>query len=254
MGLLDFPAPLFSWVDAVLMGPLPPLMRLCFWGVFGGGLSMLIYQVLSPQDRLAQVKKQAARALKTLAGYDGDFEGLWPLLKNSIGLSLKQIGLALGPTIAASLPVLFILVWMSNTYDGAQPQPGEQIQFSVAPDTQAIWLTLAQSSTKVAALRQISWPGLGEKIQLYDARGVALATLPLPSAVPVLHKRFWWNAIIGNSSGYLPAESDVEQIKFALPVKTYLDFGPNWLGSWEVVFFAVLIFSSLAIKFIFRIH
>ncbi len=254
MGLLDIPAPLFSWVDTVLMGVLPALVRLCLWGLLGGGLSMLIYHLLSPQDRLAQVKGDAAQALKALAGYDGPFEGLWPLLKNSIGLSLKQIGLALGPTLVASLPVLFVLVWVSNTYDGAEPQPGAQIQFSVLPNEQTISITPAPNPGGLAVQNQIIWPASGEMAHLYDGQGMIVATLPLPGTVPVLHKRLWWNAIIGNPSGYLPVQSDVDQIEFKVPARTYLEFGPNWIRTWEALFFTVLILSSLMIKFIFRIH
>jgi hypothetical protein len=70
----------------------------------------------------------------------------------------------------------------------------------------------------------------------------------LSAPVPTIHKRQWWNALIGNPLGYLPDSSRLEWIELGLPQREYLPFGPAWLRAWYVVFFGVLLAASLAIK------
>jgi hypothetical protein len=72
--------------------------------------------------------------------------------------------------------------------------------------------------------------------------------------VPTIHKRQWWNALVGNPVGYLPDSSRLEWIELGLPQREYLTVGPAWLRAWYVVFFSVLLAASLAIKVAARIE
>jgi hypothetical protein len=72
--------------------------------------------------------------------------------------------------------------------------------------------------------------------------------------VPTIHKRQWWNALVGNPIGYLPDSSRLEWIELGLPQKQYLTVGPAWLRAWYVVFLGVLLAASLAIKVAARIE
>ena len=62
MGLLDLPAPLFAWLDALFSGFASPALRLVIWGVIGAVMSMGAYWLLSPQKRIAQAKADAIAA------------------------------------------------------------------------------------------------------------------------------------------------------------------------------------------------
>ena len=72
--------------------------------------------------------------------------------------------------------------------------------------------------------------------------------VPLARPVPVVEKRHWWNALIGNPAGYLPEAGPVERIELSLPAVEVLPFGPSWLRGWEVLFFTLLVAFSLIIK------
>ena len=69
-----------------------------------------------------------------------------------------------------------------------------------------------------------------------------------------VEKRHWWNTIIGNPAGYLPAEAPVDGVSIALPERQYLSVGPDWLRSWFVIAFAALLLTSLAFMRIARIQ
>ena len=56
VGLFDLPAPLFAWLDGLLSGLAPPTLRLVLWGLVAAALSMGIYWLLSPQERIARAK------------------------------------------------------------------------------------------------------------------------------------------------------------------------------------------------------
>jgi hypothetical protein len=72
--------------------------------------------------------------------------------------------------------------------------------------------------------------------------------------VPTIHKRQWWNVLVGNPLGYLPDSSRLESIELGLPQKEYLTVGPAWVRAWYVVFLGVVLAVSLAIKFAARIE
>ena len=77
---------------------------------------------------------------------------------------------------------------------------------------------------------------------------------PVFRVVPVLHKKLWWNSLIGNPNGYLDDDHPVEAIYFELQSMEFLSFGPGWIRGWEFSYFVLLIIVSLVIKFAFRIH
>lgn len=241
MGLLDIPAPLFAWLDRSLEGVLPTTARLVLWGVVAAVLSMALYWRLSPQRGIAAVRTKAAAARRALDAYDGDFADAWPLLRAALGLALKQVGLVIGPALLASLPALCLIVWLSNAYGHSFPPPGAGVEVRAVPQQfQARW--------RGGDGRQR--PG----ILVTDSAGRAVGEIPLSAPVPTLHKRQWWNVLIGNPAGYLSDESGPDRVEIDLPSPDYLSFGPAWMRGWETVFFSTLLVGSLLIKIVFRIE
>lgn len=252
MGLLDLPAPLLSWVDQSLLSALPPALRLVVWALIGSAVSMGLYRLISPQARIARLRDAAVAARRRMAAYDGEFSGLGEMALSSLGLSLRHVGVVLLPAVIASLPVVCLLAWLSNGYGYHQPEPGQIVSVQVQPPTvEAAWQGVTPQSPGSSG---VVWPANGEAVRLIDAQNRVLIELPLPSAVPIVHKRQWWNRLLGNPIGYLPADGPVDQVTIDLPPRTYLDVKPDWLGSWEMIFLTVLLIASIAIKLVFRIQ
>lgn len=246
MGLFDLPAPLFTALDSLMSG-LPSYARLLIWATLTGIISMALYWLCSAQGKTAAAKERAVKARQMMAAYDGtEFEEMWPLAKESLIASGIHFGIVLGPAVLSSLPALAIIVWVSGVFGYKLPQPASMLQaYSVSAEQIG-----AGEQTDYA----IAYPAAGDSLQIEADNGEVLATLPLEAPVPVIHKRAWWNSLIGNPNGYLPDEYATEAIYFDLTSTEFLSFGPGWIRGWEFSYFVLLIIVSLGIKFAFRIH
>lgn len=249
MGVFDLPAPLFAWLDGLMSGVAPPTLRLVLWGVVGAVLSMALYWALSPQRRIARTKAEAAEARRALDAYDGEFAGAWPLIRRTLRLALKQVGLVAWPAVAASLPVLAMLAWLSTAYGYALPAAGTEVDVRTFP--RALPARLVHGADEEEPPPSSAAP---PRIVVADESGRVVGSVPLTAPVSTLHKREWWNALFGNPAGYLPDDAPLERIEIDLPQKEYIALGPAWLRSWYVVFFAALLAGSLAIKIAARIE
>jgi hypothetical protein len=247
VGLLDLPAPLFAGLDALLSGLAPPTLRLALWGVLAAALSMGAYWLLSPQTRIAQAKADALAARRALDAYDGELAEAWPLMGRVLRTALRQLGLVTSPALLGSLPVLALLAWLSTTYGHAFPPEGADIPVRTTPEAGAARVQPVPAEAAAAA-------EAGHQIVVLDDAGHVVERFLLSAPVPTIHKRQWWNALIGNPIGYLPDSSPLEWIELGLPQREYLSVGPPWLRAWYVVFFGVLLAASLAIKVAARIE
>jgi hypothetical protein len=239
MGLLDFPAPFFDFVDGNLLSILPPLARLVVWAVLAAIASILVYRLLSPQARIAETKTAAAAARRRLNAHRGDLESALPLMRKSLALAGLQVLLVLPGALVGSLPVLSLLIWLDTTY--ARDFPPE----------------LATPAVQVSPLGDYvsKWSGdeSGGRIEIVNAAGREVATLPLAKPVPLIERRHWWNLFIGNPAGYLPDSGPIERVTITLPEREYLPAGPSWARSWLSIVLPVLLVASLALLRIARI-
>ena len=247
MGLLDLPAPLFAGLDSLLSGLAPPTLRLALWGVIAAVLSMGAYWLLSPQTRIAQAKADALAARRELDAYDGEFAEAWPLMGRVLRTALRQLGLVTSPAVLGSLPVLALLAWLSTSYGHSFPADDAEIPVRATPQIGDVRVQAVQPDAQAAA-------HAGHQVVVLDDAGNVVKRFPLSAPVPMIHKRQWWNALIGNPIGYLPDSSPLEWIELGLPQREYLPLGPSWLRAWYVVFFGVLLGASLAIKVAARIE
>jgi hypothetical protein len=246
MGLFDLPAPLFTVLDNLMSG-LSAYPRLLIWSTLTAIISMALYWLCSAQNKTAAAKDRAVRARTAMAKFDGDeFGEMWPLAKESLGASGIHFGIVLGPAVLSSLPALAIIVWVSGVFGYQLPAPGSPVQ--------AYSVTATQLEAGPENSYSHTYPTAGKSLDIIAANGELLTTLPLQGPVPVVHKRAWWNSLIGNPNGYLPADYEIEAIYFDLTAQEFLDFGPGWIRGWEFSYFVLLIIISLGIKFAFRIH
>lgn len=252
-GLFDIAAPLLELVDAGLAGIFGDTARIIVWAIAAGAASMGLYWLTSPQRKIEQAKSDSIEARKALSSYDGDFDGILPLAARSLTTSFRHFGLALGPALLGSLPVIFMMAWMSGNFGYQRPDTGEDIEIKAIGRTAALsWSRDVQGSN--ADKWTVRWPSPNRPISLRDPSGVSLVSLPLSHPVPIKHKHVWWNAFFANPLGSLPDDAPIDAIEFDLNPKVFLPFGPAWIQGWEALFIVFVLVASVAIKVIFRIR
>lgn len=262
LGILDWPGILFGLLNDFLLLVLPLPVTLVFWAALSGWATMWVYRATSNQDKLAALKPQVKAVQDKLKRYDGEFSGLIPLIKENFRLSGRHIGLAIGPALIAGIPVLFVLVWGSNEFGAYFPEAGKRVNVEVSSDSierdadNWRWIGTDARSLPSAVdepLRwRLDWPAASATLE--TAAGEAAVELPTEAPTPVLHKRQWWNLLIGNPAGYLADDNPVESIRMGLPSHEILPVGPGWMRGWLFTYFVVVIVVSLGFKFYWKVH
>ena len=258
MGLFDLASPAFHAIDLFLAGFLPAVARVALWGILGAAVGMWIYALLSPQDALKRAKANLATAQAQLAQFDGEFSELWRLVGLTLKLALGRLGLTLGPAIGASIPVIFLLVWISNEYGYEQPKSGDIVDVVVVGQIESDIFLKWQPAEAVQELSdnlhwQARWPDKGATVSVFRDKQL-LMTLPTPNLSPIVHQKQWWNSLIANPAGYLPDAAGVEALEIRLTARRIIKSGPDWVAGWPMIFFVSLILGSLVFKIAFRIH
>jgi hypothetical protein len=253
MGFFDLPSPAFAWVDQLLQ-LLPPTLRLVLWALIGASLSMYLYLKMSSQEKIGDLKTQATAARKKLSAYDGtEMDEMMPLAMNVLKLSGKHFYVVTGPAILSSLPALCLIVFISNAYGYIFPDAGSTVEISATPVDATLSID-SDTAQRSETGYQVVWPGEGQSLNISDASGSLLVTLPAPAPTPVIHKRQWWNSLIGNPAGYLDEDAAINELFLAMPEHRFIGIGPSWIQTWEFTFFIALLIFSLGIKVVFKIH
>lgn len=257
MGLFDLPAPIFGAIDGLLALALPAVLRLLFWGILAGWLTMVVYRALSNQKKIAELKTQQKCQQKMIAEFDGEFAELLPLIRHTLVLGFRQLRYALGPALLASLPVLLIVIWVAGHFGHITPAAGSEIVLNIEPANSNI----AWSSTINGAANDfkhngdswtIKWPAEGQLLTMKDDQQ-ALLILPLEHNIPIIHKKRWWNLLIANPLGYLPEDGKTDVIRINLPEAVIIGAGPDWIRGWIFSFFMSMLLSSIGFKLLLRI-
>ena len=252
MGLFDLPAPIFGAIDSILEMALPPVLRLVIWGILAGWLTMVVYRRLSNQVKIGELKAQQKIQQKKIAEFDGEFEELMPLIRHTLALGFKQLGLALGPALLATVPILFIVIWVASEFGFETPAAGSEVLLTVEPASSDIhW----SSTTEVQFSENgwvINWPSEGQSLTMTDGRQ-PLLELPLEHNIPIIHKKKWWNLLMANPLGYLPEDGKTDVIHINLPEPNIIGSGPGWMRGWMFSFFMTFLLSSVAFKLLLRI-
>lgn len=253
-----------TWVDGLLVAlGLSPWLRVVLWAVAGGISVMGLYRGLSPQHLLRETERHAAAARKALIHHDGPFGDALPLIKQSLGLSFKRLGLTLGPALIAGTPMLALLLWMGDHYAHRLPRPGETVQVKVRGEGAATgsharavaWRPRATATFLEDAGRwQVVWPQAGETLTLLSPQHRTLLRLPPKSPAPEVTHRQWHHWLLANPAGYLPPEAKVEAVEFDYPRRQYIPFGPSWARSWLAVLIGGATVGAIGTKIVARIQ
>jgi len=239
LGLFDLPAPLLQWIDDRVSSVFPAPVSIAAWAVLAGIVCLELYRVTSPQKRIGRIKQEAKAAQQELSSYDGEMEGAWPLMKSMLSLSLTRVGIVIPATLLAAYPVVALLVWMSGAYGHVFPARGQRVAVDVEAPLEGRWLP----------------GGIGQppQVQARQPDGRVILDLPLAAAVPILHKRQWWNRLMENPAGYLPDDAPVDEVRIDLPRRELHAIGPSWMRGWEAIFLPVLFIAALTYKIVRRI-
>lgn len=246
MGLLDLPAPLFTWTDTVLSGSLGPLARLALWALLISALSMGIYALLSPQAELKQVKAELRAARRKLRDHDGDFRGVAALAARTVGLSFRHLRLVTPAALAACIPVAMLLVWLAKSYGAAATESGLPLGMTVSGGNADLRIAVpAETSDRSAR---------GAILAVFAKDGGFIAQAPLTPNLTRLEKRHWWHWLSAGTAGYLPPDAPIEAVHVKWPRYETHTFGPAWLRLWETPFLAFAVIFTLGIQAAFRIE
>jgi hypothetical protein len=251
MALLDPVMAAFGAVDGLLAALLPDLPRLLLWGLATGAAAMAVYRLTSDQARIRaqQACVRQARAAMLAAGPDVP---LLELSMRNLRASFRLLGMVTLPGLASAVPVLLVLVWLAGAYGFAAPRPGSEVRVSAEPPGVALRIEPPSAAATGDGLVLI-WPEDPAAVRLADASGTIVERLPDDPPIDVVAKPRWWNQLVGNPAGYLPARAAAEAVRFELPRRELLALGPGWLRGWEAPFIASVLVASIAIKLAFRI-
>ncbi len=252
--LFGLAIPAFAAVDGMMATAIGPLARVIVWGGLMAVLTMFLYRLISPQQRLTVLRTQAAAARQRIAAFDGELEGLWPLVSESLTLSFRQIGTILGPGLLASLPLVTCLVWLDSAFGYRTPDPEQPVRVEAMPAGEVVQANPSGALTAEDRDWNLRWPRPGEEVQLRDGQGTTLIVLGDAPGSKLVERRRWWNLLIGNPMGYLPENSRVDRLTFGFVPLQLHGVGPPWLRSWVAPFFISLIVLSILIKIVFRIE
>ena len=254
MGLLDLPTPVLGFIDG-LIDFLPAWIRLTFWALASSALTMWMYKKFSKQEDLGALKAEIKKTQEELAFYDGEISGLWPLIGKSMKLSFRNMGMTLVPALWASIPVLFVMVFIYKTFGYYFPEADTEVQlkpYEVSLDTELEVDSRGSFANSRGFI--VRWPAEGQSVAITDQNGADVLSVPLDVPMPVIHKKQWWNWLLGNPAGYLDDNAPVEGVEVDLPWMEFIPGGPSWVRGWEFLYFMVLIAGSIFIKVAFRIH
>lgn len=243
MDWLDYPVRMFAWMDQHLATWASAEVRLVIWSAGAGVTTMLLYGLLSPQRRIARAKLELAAVRGRLDRFDGEFADALPLMRRMIGVAVTQLGLVLGPAMAALLPMALLASWIAQTYGYDFPDEQWPVSIRTQPENlPAQWIPATPADSRPARVALVDW------------QGQLLGELEVPSPVPVIAKRTWQAALAGSPLGFLPDELPIERIELHLPHRQYLRWGPDWMRRWEFLFFGVLTLAAVAVKRTLRIQ
>ena len=126
------------------------------------------------------------------------------------------------PALIASIPVVFVMAWLSSSYHLRNPEPGTLVEVRTFPaSTTVAWTSIAANHSGEAGAWRIRWPDPSEPARLIDSQGSEILALPLTEPVPVVHKPKWWNLLFGNPAGYLAADGPIDSVQFSLPEHSF---------------------------------
>ncbi len=248
MGLFDLTTPTFNIIESWLSQFLTLNLRLAFWAFISALSSTLIFRLFINQQKISFLKTQIKTIQKKLSSHEGDFKELKNIAGKSLKLSFQRMLITFFPAILAMVPIIFLLVFLSASYDYQTPKAGERVNYQVFWEDsdsigEIIWKD--QNNQPIEFIKDtFLWPKTGQKHILLQPDGTKIMAFP-SAPVPIIHKKQWWNVFFGNPAGYISEDNIIDHIAFKFKKQkpnTYLD---NYVDGWMWPYFLFTFVFSL---------
>lgn len=252
-GLFNLLYPLLDAFDGSL-GFLPAVLRVVVLGILSGAVAMGLYVLLSNQSRIRAQKEEIQRIRGELAAAKDDFAETMRLSRRNLAASFKLLGVVIGPALLSSLPLLAVIGWLAAHYGYVLPASGTPVPVAFEPAGAAVAVEPPEALTPTPEGPRLLWPHPGAAPRFVEGGSPVYQGPPADLPATIVHKREWWNWLLGNEAGYVRPDADLEAITFDLAPRVLVPGVPSWLGGWEAVYFIAVFAASLLIKFGFRIE
>ena len=107
---------LFQAVDGGFAWLLADHFRLAAWSIGSGVVSMLLYKLTSPQEKISELDIEAAGIRQALASHDGEFAEALPLIRSNLSVALRRLRVSLAPSLLAGAPIVLCLIGLDTVY------------------------------------------------------------------------------------------------------------------------------------------
>jgi hypothetical protein len=243
-------------VDSWWASSLPLIFRIALWGVLAGVLAMGLYAIISNQKTIANLKKQA-RDLRgqMMDPSQEDYSVFLSLAKKNIKVSLKLLGVVLGPVFIAALPVIVLAAWIDSYHGYSRATTNKAIEMIIFPSDINI-VSRPNDLIKKNGDKIFVSPSSNrsDPISFYVENQLVFKGNIFSKPDPFISKKKWWHYFFASDIGYLSQTSPIEEIHFAFPKNSIHKALPDWISGWEWTFFIAIFLVSLPIKIIFKIH
>ncbi len=224
-----------------------------FWALVLSVVSMLIYKLTSPQERLRVLKQEQKEIQELMKDEEVMEEQAVSLAGKLLKVSFRRVCLTFFPAIMSGVPILLMWGFLSYNFDRATPQGGDIISMNISPTVEGVYVNNQFLASDKEGDIAFNWPSEGN-LRMGDRHGREIFDVNRSKPEYFINKWQWWNAIIPSPYGYISKNADVDMIWINLPMREYFSFGPWWLRSWFVIFVLGMITFSFLIKFAFKIE
>ena len=246
LGLFEWLNPVFGLVDSVV-GFLPDNGRIFVLGLIGGLVSMYIFKLVSPQDKL----KALAEETKALSARISSGEaGAGALFKTHMKASMKRLALAIPGTLVSALPLLFIMGYLHAEYT-LDPVRDKELMAVLIDDPDQIQV---EGGQKLAAGWVVVWPDEGETVTINNEAGDPVFVIRHDTKPGLVSQSGILTFIFGAQAGSLADDAGVEDFYLETSNQALLLEALRFPFQWLIAFMLGAMISSLTLKSVLRIY
>lgn len=256
-GAINVLFPVLGFPDGALASiGVSPVLRVVLWGAVSGAIATLFYRLVSNQDRIRCQKDVARMSRKTLsAAEDAEPADVLRLALANLRVSFRLLGMVFIPSLLSSLPVLVVMVWVSTQFAFTPLSEGQSVSLKLDRNLPGIGVTV--DGHTIAAVEPgtfLTRMSNDSELRITLAGGLLFTGRVNDPPVAVVHKRKWWNFLVGNPAGYLEADGPLEEIRIQRERRRLAGGVPLWMGTWEFFYFATLMVVAFGLKRALRVE
>ena len=207
---------------------------------------MGVYSVTSSQDRIKAQKAETAAAKKNLAGAPENDPGHWNLVGAALAGSLKVLALISFPTLLSIIPVVYVALHVDREY-GTQPAGPGEITIGYKPASARIRVEPTGSGEAARGSGRLNISADGS-VRLVQGERLLAEISPGFQQARLRREPSWLDRLAGTAA--LPADGDVEELRFELARKELVALGPDWIRGWEFFFIFPLVVLALSLRWL----